>query len=197
MPSFWDQVKSIFQQAENSSPSQPLIHELISREENSLLDYERWKDTFAKRRLLDWLIDQYAVFKTNGRLDEAIDFLDTPSSKGFVLHFFQTKYSKEEATYFFDYLKELVLGLGYRSQISDRRVFSRNQWVETQERHYLKPRNSLVKDKLIEQKFGNITIELELRDDAVRNLRFRATIYQDALYKDADSFPSLMTALIA
>ncbi len=197
MPSLWSQVKSIFQQAEASSPSQPAIHEIISREEASLPAYERWKNTFAKRRLLNWLVDQYAVFKTQGRLDEAVDFLDTPSTKGFVVHFSQTQYTKEEATYFFDYLKEVVLGLGYRSQISDRRIFSRSQWVETQERHYLKPRNSFVKDELIEQKFGNITIELELRDDRVRNLRFRATIYKDALYKDANTFPALMMALLA
>ncbi len=195
MPSFWNQVKSVFQQAEQSSPTQPAIHEIISREVMREQAFERWKTTAAKERMLAWLQEQYRVFTGSGRQDEAVDFLDTPSTKGFVVHFFQTQYSKEEVIFFFDYLKELILELGYRSQISDRRIFSRKQWVETQERHYLKPRNNFTTGERINQKFGNITIELEFRDDAVRNLRLRATIYKDALYEEAHSFGALMMAL--
>lgn len=197
MPSFWNQVKSVFQQAEQSSPAQPAIHEVISREAASEVAYERWKNTAAKERMLAWLSEQHRVFKGRGRQDEAVDFLDTPSTKGFVVHFFQTQYSKEEVIFFFDYLKELILALNYRSQISDRRIFSRNQWVETQERHYLKPRNTFTAGEKIDQKFGNITLELEFRDDQVRNLRLRATIYKDALYEEADGFSALMAALVA
>ncbi|MEL6143589.1 MAG: hypothetical protein AAFU67_18460, partial [Bacteroidota bacterium] len=169
MASFWDQVKSIFQRAEESSPSNPAVHEMIERSNKELAAYQDWKRTLARKRLLDWLIDQYAVFRGKGQLDEAINFLDTPSSKGFVIHFYQTHYSKQEITHFFDYLKERVLELNYRTQISDRRVFNRKDWIETQERHYLKPRNSYVEGEPIEQRFGNITIELELRNDQVRN----------------------------
>ncbi|MEL6355873.1 MAG: hypothetical protein AAFQ37_02970 [Bacteroidota bacterium] len=197
MASFWDQVKSIFQRAEESSPSNPAVHEMIERSNKELAAYQDWKRTLARKRLLDWLIDQYAVFRGKGQLDEAINFLDTPSSKGFVIHFYQTHYSKQEITHFFDYLKERVLELNYRTQISDRRVFNRKDWIETQERHYLKPRNSYVEGEPIEQRFGNITIELELRNDQVRNLRLRATIYKDALYSDGESFRTLMMALSA
>lgn len=195
MPNFWDQIKAAFKSAEQSSPNEPVVHELIERSEKELLDYDRWKRTLARRRLLDWLVDQYAAFQAKGRLDESIAFLDTPSSKGFVIYFHQTQYSKTEVVHFFDYLKERVLELNYRPQISDRRIFNRNFWVEMQERHYLKPRNTYEEGIEIDQRFGNIMVELEFRDDKVHNLRLSATRYSDSLYNEGESFRSLMMAL--
>lgn len=195
MASFWEQVKSLFEQADKSTPAHPAVHELIERDEAELADYAQWKKTLAKLRLSDWLLDQYAIFINNGRLDQAIDFLDTPSSKGFVIHFHETNYSKREITHFFHYLKERIQSLEYRIQLSDRRIFSRSSWVETQERHYLKPCNTYVEGVPINQRFGNVTIELELRNDQVRNLRLRATTYKDALYKDGERFAGLMSAI--
>lgn len=195
MSNFWDQIKAAFKSAEESNPNEPVIHELIERSERELLDYDRWKRTLARRRLLDWLVDQYAVFQMKGRLDKSIAFLDTPSSKGFVVHFHQTQYSKQEVVHFFDYLKERVLELNYRPQISDRRIFNRRDWVEMQERHYVKPRNTYEKGIEIDQRFGNIMIELEYRNDQVYNLRLRATRYSDSLYNEGESFRSLMVAL--
>ncbi|PHI18828.1 hypothetical protein CEQ90_15870 [Lewinellaceae bacterium SD302] len=195
MASFWEQVKQLFERAEESSPAHPAVHEMIERGPEESADFDRWKNTLAKRRLIDWLMDQYAVYLSDGRQDRSIDFLDTPSSKGFVIHFHETNYTKAEVTHFFHYLKERVQSLEYRLQISDRRIFSRSGWVETQERHYLKPRNKYAEGEAINQRFGNITIELELRDDQVRNLRLRATIYKDALYREGENFGALMSAL--
>ncbi|WP_116106124.1 hypothetical protein [Lewinella sp. IMCC34191] len=201
MATFWQKITKLFAEAENSTPSDPAVHEMIERDEAELTDYARWKNTLARRRLFDWLTDQYALFQSGVSGDRAVDFLNTPSSKGFVIHFNETQYTKVEITHFFHYLKERVLELNYRTQISDRRVFSRADWVETQERHYLKPRTR--KQRLagpvarggLEQKFGNISIELELRDDLPWNLRLRATTYQDAQYSEPESFRALMVAL--
>ncbi len=66
MASIWQQVKELFERAEESSPAHPAVHELIERSSEEQLDYERWKDTLAKQRLLDWLLDQYAVFYPTG-----------------------------------------------------------------------------------------------------------------------------------
>ncbi|PPK88009.1 hypothetical protein CLV84_0972 [Neolewinella xylanilytica] len=201
MANFWQKITALFDSAEQSGPADPAVHEMIERDEAELQDYARWKRTLGRRRLLDWLTDQYAVQQTMGNGDRAVDFLDTPSSKGFVIHFSETQYTKPEITHFFHYLKERVLELNYRTQISDRRVYSRPDWVETQERHYLKPRTRTqrlagpVERGGLEQKFGNITVELELRNDVPWNLRLRATTYQDALYGEPESFRALLMAL--
>lgn len=195
MSGFWKQIKELFKQAEAGSPSNPTVHELIERSPAEKADYESWKKTLAKQRLLNWLMDQYAIHQVGGRLDSAIDFLNTPSSKGFVIHFHETNYSEREVTHFFHYLKEQVQALEYRLQISDRRIFPRANWVESQEKHYLKPRNKYVEGELINQRFGNITIELEKRNDRIHNLRLRATVYNDANYSEAASFDSLIGRL--
>ena len=192
---FWDQITNLFNRAEDSGPAAPTIHEMIERTDAEQADYDRWARTGGPQRLLDWLNEQYAIKLGKGRPDSSIDFLDTPSSKGFVIHFHQTNYTPAEVTHFFDYLKERVLALNYRTQISDRRIFPRNHWIETQERHYLKPRLERGNFTDVDQRFGNIMIENELRDDKAWNLRLRATTYQDAMYREAASFRALMVAI--
>ena len=207
MPDIWDYFRSLFKKAESSSPSQPLIHEVINRSAEEREDYEYWKGTLVRRRLRDWLNDQYAVFRVApGDIDEALDFLNTPSSKGFVIYFYKTRYSRRDARHFFDYLKEQMTGIGYRPQVSDLRTYHRPEWVETVERHYLKPRPFFSGDKnhqpdkpaeKFDQRYGNVTIELLLRDDQVHHLRFRATTYRDHLFKEAADFKDLMLNLLA
>ena len=200
MASFWNKITALFDAAAESSPSAPAVHEMIERDAETLADYEQWKKTLARRRLFDWITDQYARFLSKHPTDGGISFLDTASSKGFVIHFNELQYGPREIHHFFHYLKERVLTLNYRTQISDRRIFSRRDWVETQERHYLKPRTRKQRNRPIErggldQQFGNITIELELRNDRPWNLRLRATTYQDALYGAPESFRALLMAL--
>lgn len=193
---FWDSIANIFRQAEASTPSAPTIHELIERSPEEVTDYERWERTAGSRRLLDWLAEQYAVFLSSGPQDEAMAFLNTNSSKGFVIYITKTNYTREEMTHFFDFLKAKVLTLNYRSAISDRRIFPRRDWVETQERHYLKPIVDLTNPP-VNQGFGNIMIELELRNDVPHNLRLRATVYVDSMYRDAGNFGGLVDFLVS
>ena len=202
MDKLWSYFKNLFQQAEESSPSQPLIHEMIERSAEEWEDYQFWKETLVLRRLLNWLNEQYAIYRIRpDDIDEALDFLNTPSSKGFVVHFSQTGYSQRDVQHFFDFLKEQVLALKYRTQISDRRSYQRANWVETIERHYLKPglsiRSNQEEDGRFVQHFGNIMIELEHRNDRVHNLRFRATTYNDSLFKAPAEFGELMQGVLS
>lgn len=197
MADIWDYFKGLFKKAENSAPNQPLIHELIQRSEAEKEDYEFWKGTLVCQRMLNWLNEQYIIFRLEpDNIDEAVDFLDTPSSKGLVVHFSKTQYSVRDVTHFLDYLKEQVLRLNYRTQISDVRSYERKDWVETVQRHYLKPRPSQNDLGQFIQQFGNVMIELTLRNDQVFNLKFRATVYKDHKFQDADEFPKLMQSVL-
>ena len=199
MPDLWGYFKSLFNQSRQSSPSQPLVHEMIVRSAEERQDYAHWKETLVCRRLKDWLHDQYSAFLLSGSCrDESIDFLDTPSSKGFVIHFYKTRYSNRDVAHFFDYLKERVLAQEYKNQISDIRSYERPNWAETVQRHYLKPRplHSPEQQKL-PQRFGNVTIEYVSRDDRAHQLLFRATSYSDHLFQDAERFEGLMKALLS
>lgn len=197
MAGIWDYIKNIFQEVEESSPSNPAIHEMIERTAEEKVQYQQWLESLVKRRLVDWLDNQYAIFRvTPDDIDEAMDFLNTPSSKGFVIHFYKTNYNRKEVTYFFDFLKDQMKGLNYKVQISDTRTYNRKDWVETVERHYLKPRPQFEEGKKIDQRFGNVTIELVLRNDKLYQLKLQATSYRDHLYGEAEEFRDLMQAIL-
>lgn len=197
MANLWEYIKNLFQEAEQSSPSQPVVHKMIERTAAETEDFHQWKEGLVRRRFLGWLSDQYAIFQVLPvDVDEALDFLDTPSAKGFVIHFHKTNYTRREAVHLFDYFKERVLNLEYKTQLSDTRMYNRPQWVETTERHYLKPRPRFEAGKKMNQAFGNVMIELEFRNDQIYNLRFRATTYQDHQFEDAQEFKALMGALL-
>lgn len=194
----WKKIKNLFQSAEESSPSNPVIHQVIERSEAEKADYEQWKTMLVRRRIMNWLSNQYAIYRIEReRVDKALDFLDASSSKGFVIHFYQTNFSKKDVIYLLDYLKEQVLRLEYKVQVSDTRTYNRKNWVETSERHHLKPRtNHAPEIGKIDQKYGNITIEVTLRNDKVHQLKFQATSYKDHLFEDADDFKDLMQIIL-
>lgn len=202
MSDFWNYIKNIFSAAEESSAQQPLVHELIKRSEEDLKDYQQWKNSLACRRLFDWIHDQYAAYLIGpNKTDEAIDFLRTPSAKGFVIYFRKMKYSRLEIQHFFDLLKEKVKALGYRSYVSDTKIYPKGKWVENTQRHYLKPRASFeftAEDELkkMAQQFGNINIEMCIRDEEVWHLKFSATSYNDRMYEKAVDFGDLILALL-
>lgn len=197
MSDIWDYFKGLFKKAATSSPSQPLIHEMISRSEEEKQDYTFWKNTLVCKRLLNWLNEQYILFRANsGSKDRSVDFLNTPSSKGFVIYFHETRYSDRDIVHFFDFLKEQVLRLNYRTQISDVRTYERSQWVESVQRHYLKPRPGQNEKGQFLQRFGNIMIELTSRNDQLQHLKFRATTYKDYQYQEADPFEKLLQEVL-
>lgn len=200
MTDLWDYVKKLFSKAEESAPNQPLIHEVIKRSEEEKADRKHWQESLVCRRLKDWLGNQYAIFRVlPDDVDEALDFLDTPSSKGFVVHFYKTRYNSRDVTHFLDYLKEKVQALNYRIQVSDRRSYQRAAHAEMTERHYLKPRVGQYDpdNPKFKQRYGNVMIELIFRDDQPWQLKFSATTYRDSQFHEAEAFEELMQAVVS
>lgn len=197
MADFWKRISDWFKQEEVSSPSNPFIHELIERSPQEKEDLQFWQETLVRKRLSNWLNEQYAIFLLNPENhDESIDFLDTPSSKGFVIHLHHTQYSLRDARHFLDYLKNKVRTLGYRTQISDSRTYAKAEATETTERHYLKPNPKIIVGQKQEQKFGNITVSLVLRDNIPHQLFFQANTYQDRLFEEGLPFGKLFREVV-
>ena len=206
---WWQRIKATFAAAEDSGPAAPVDHAPLTRHRDRAEDYAQWRGGVVHERLLAWLAEQYANFLTDrGRVDEAVDFLDTPSSKGFVVHFAKTGYSLEEAEFFQLYLRERVLSRDYRTQVADARTYSRAGRTERTDRYYLKPRPNFAHPGgedvpmdvhtagQFDQQYGNVLIELVVRDDRPHHLRFSATVYHDRVYKDAEGFGGLMGVVL-
>lgn len=197
MANIWQQIRGLFQAAEASSPSQPAIHRLIERSQEEQQDYDFWKDTLVCDRLMNWISSQYAIYLVDEEaIDEGLDFLNTPSSKGFAVHFYRTQYSNRDVIHLLDHLKNRVqASLNYRKQISDMRTYNRPNWVESTQRHYLKPRLNFESDQALDQQFGNILIELVFRNDKPYQLKFQTTTYSDRQFAKAGTFKDLMNAV--
>ncbi len=197
MSDWWNSIKKIFQASEESTSSKPVLHTLIQRSPGFLLDLERWEQGVLCQRMLTWIEEQYTIYNSKtAKLDNTISFLDTPSSKGFAIHFYKTNYTSQEAEFLLDILKKRVQKENYHIQISDSRTYNRANWVERVDRHYLKPRIQFEDKSKINQLYGNILIELEYRNDQVYHLKFRATAYTDHLYQKGKAFQKLMTQII-
>jgi hypothetical protein len=198
----WKYVKDLFKEEAESSKLKPFIQEPLERSETEVESYEIWKRTLGKSRFLDWLNAQYALFKMSGEseIDRTIDFLNTPSSKGFVIHYDRQIHNHQDFVHLFDYLQERVLTMNYKKYMSDVRTYNqtRNQqnYVESIERHYLKPRFVVKEDNTFDQLFGNIKIELLIRNDVIKNFQFSATNYNDRNFAKADTFNDLMRELL-
>lgn len=198
----WKYFKDLFKAEAESSKLKPFIQEPLERSEAEIETYAIWKKTLGKRRLLDWLNAQYAMFTLSGEseIDRTIDFLNTPSAKGFVIHYDTQIHNHKDFVHLFDYLKERVLTMNYKKYMSDVRIYNQTRnnqnYVESIERHYLKPRFVVKEDKTFDQLFGNIKIELLLRNDVIKNLQFSATQYNDRSFAEADTFNDLMRELL-
>ena len=197
MASLWQQIINLFKAAENSSPSRPVIKKAIERTAAQQSDYDNWNKSLSKRRLLDWLHAEYVNYLVNPEhVDEAIDFIQVRATMGFAIHFHQTNYPLRDINHLFDYLKQQIQTTGYRPYSSDSRTYNRQNWVEQVDRHYLKPPINLREPgEKIDQKFGNITIELLFRNDKAYQLKFSATSYNDRNYKEAEDFNTLMNVV--
>lgn len=196
----WEYFKGLFKKSEESTATNPFIREAIERTDDEKSDYELWKRTRGREEILAFINQQYANFliepeKLNST---AIDFIDSISTKGFVMYFSERRDNLRDFTHLFDYLQERVLRLGYVAYMSDERTYNKELWVETIQRHYMKPsqrqRKSEDPNKFV-QLYGNVMIELFFRNNELANLKFRATNYNDHKFETAHNFSDLMRTI--
>lgn len=211
MSDLWKYLKNLFGNHGKSSAANPFSHEVLKMSMEEEIEFENWKKSIYKHRVIDFLHQEYSNFITNNTLDRSIDFLNTPSSKGFVIHCTISEFDSESLRHLFTYLKERVLTIPYRKYLSDEMTYEKNGKLERVERHYLKP--PIVKEEKSEmkiplattpikskrkfdQKFGNITIELISQNDVLSSLKFHATGYSDHLYMETAKFEGLMEIVL-
>jgi len=197
MADIWQYFKNLFQKAEHSSKTQPLLHDSIVRDTGEILAYEKWKNSLVKNQMITWIEREYGNFLNEGKTrDNSILFLDGVSTKGFAIHFSKLRYNANEITNLFDFFKEKILALNYKTYNSDKRTYVKGRFVESLSKHYLKPSlNNMLGTPPFNQEFGNISIELICQDDLPTTLKFSATSYNDRSYQKAKHFGSLMKHL--
>ncbi len=194
MSGVWDQIKRLFNQVEKSDSNQPVVHEIIQRSNLEQNFLSQFKLGITFRQILDWIRDEYKVRPQNksGNKKDHLQFVKTKGLSGFIIFFNQTNYTQEETIAFFDSLKAKILEENYVSYVSDSRAFVKDGNKEEVQRHYLKPSLRKSTEKLLPQLFGNINIELVLKNNKTQYLKFVATHYKDHLFQEVVPFEQLI-----
>jgi len=189
-------IKNLFQKQENGNA--PVLHEIISRTDAERHNYEVWKVNSHKDYLIGFLDKQIeSLWNDFPEESDSVFVINNAKSRGFLFSYQPIQATPAEFTHLFDYLKEQVLSLNYKLYISDVKHFSRQNYVETIERHYLKPRLQLPdKTSRANQQYGNITIEQTLHNDQPVHLKFICHPYTDRNYTESLPFQELIKAVL-
>lgn len=190
----WERIKTIFKEANESSFSNPIMHNILARSQSNKEEFIRWKDNGYDFHFFEWLKTANKNRISHATKDDHISFLDTPSKKGFVI--FLNKFIPiRNPEHIMDAIKERIQGLGYKVYVSDEKSYNSGVYIETLQRHYLKPPLNFEPDTKLSQLYGNISIELVLQNDHPKLLKFSTTTYQDHMFTNADTFDNLIQRL--
>ncbi|MEL6535288.1 MAG: hypothetical protein AAFQ98_07755 [Bacteroidota bacterium] len=170
-----------------------LWHEVIDRPEKEKASREAWAEQIPE--VLDTLSKSYHFKKMGIKAPWQVHLFDTANAKGFALSY-PNSLGELGFQHLFDLLKEQVLTMGYRQANSDRKISDKGRFVQTVERHYLKPGRQQFEPP-IDQRYGNVLIELVKENDDPRYIKVMVSMYNDRLYKPAAPFHEFLDLLFA
>lgn len=174
----------------------PILEEPLSRSPTDKQAYWHWLNEGAYRTLLSEVRKGYELKKKQvigGKLE--VHILKSNQSNGIAVTYPQ-QLSARVFQHFFDLLRDRAQNLGYQHYTSGRRVFDRTNYIETIDKHYLKPPRRGLKEPPFDQHYGNILIELIWIDRQPSFLRLMAHVYSDHLFSAPRTFDELLDHLL-
>lgn len=176
---------------------QPILQEMLNRSREKQESYEQWVQSGQKKLALSVIQQQYEAFQMSKGDNSKAVFLQTSQSKGFLYYFDEQVLTKKDFQHIFDDFKAQILPLNYTTYVSDVKHYTRANYVETIERHYLKPRfNWDEATNLSKQLYGNILIEHVLHDNHPKHLKLLCNYYSDRRWENPLPFEQLMNILL-
>ncbi|MFY0601334.1 MAG: hypothetical protein JXR03_16785 [Cyclobacteriaceae bacterium] len=171
----------------------PILHEVLKRSDAYLDQYDLWKDSSLPSELIGEIAESLRL-KAEGIIKNPnVHQFSGESSNGFAITY-NSDIDQMHFHFLFDLFAEKVKALDYRVSISDLIVTEKNGYVESKEKHYLKIKPA--EQTPIDQKFGNIVIELIRIDEVPSFIRLMANTYNDHLYKSPKKFKELAEYLL-
>lgn len=190
---FEDVVGKLFgkQQAD-----QPIIHEVMERTEVELGAYKAWKNSERRTDLVNDFDRAYSLKKQMVESSMEVHLLESQYSNGFAITY-NDQIPVDQFKHLFDFLKDQILDVGYKLAQADRRIKHKGQYEESIEKWYLKPLAEDLQASVIDQRYGNVLIELVSIDRKPSYLKLMANVYQDRLYTKALPFEELYNRIIS
>lgn len=162
------------------------VKEIIKRNESEQVAYHLWKLSDEREELIKEIATAYHLKKHQPESGIVIHHYKSIYANGFAIHY-HPLIGKKNFVHLFDYFKDKVTEMGYRGAGSDRQLINKRQYVETLERHYLKPQIQLNKHPA-DQQYGNVLVEHVAANRQPHFIKVIVNIYSDRLYKEPLSY---------
>lgn len=172
---------------------QPIqVHEVLHRSAGYIERYNSWKEMVDQQKIWNVLYhDIKAHLTATGGTGNV---LYTAYKGSHALAVFNS--AQEEIDHWkfrLDYLFEKAKVLGYRAQNNTLHMEEQKEDVITRELYYLKPPIAFEKPK--DQYWGNLKLELRLKNNQMDYLKIQTTYYNDFNFLQPRSFPELIDQL--
>jgi len=113
-----------------------------------------------------------------------------------ALFFYDPSIGPGNFRHLFDFIGERVLALGYHVTTSDQRTLQHPRYVETIQKHFLKPQpKDCPQTGRCNQRFGNVTVDMVSINGQPGFIRFFSNPFNDSIFTPADTFDELMEAV--
>ncbi len=190
MAFFEDVIGKLFGQEQSDAP---LISEPLKRSESFMEDYQRWVNSYKRKDLLNHFHTAYVLIEKGERSEHLLQ-LSTSRSNG-LLFYNSDSHDQPDFEFFFEWLGQQVKQLGYKKMNADTTTSERKGSIETIDRYYLKPKTDF-KNAPINQKFGNVLIELFKENGVNSRIKLLANNYSDRNYQKHYEFEFLAESLL-
>jgi len=191
MTYFKDIINKLFPQ--KLADNKVVLNDVINRSDGYVSRYKQWviDNTGKHFKEIEKSYQEKLINLDNSGL--SVHLLQSKYSNGIAISYDEEFYSKEEFSFLFDLVADKINQLEeYRKVNSDFIIKEKKTFIETKEKHYLKPSVSM-KGKIVDQQFGNILIEHILIDDKPNYIKLMANIYSDSLYSKPKEFETLIS----
>lgn len=188
----------IWEQLFPAQPNRPQIavKERLVRSPSYLNNYVEWKSSLRPQALINEVEKAYYYKRNQIQSFYQVHLLQTAPANGFALSY-HPHIGEKTFRFLFDYWRDTMLDLGYRLQNTDRHMREMPAYIQTTERHYLKPPVRQPQQSPLNQLYGNVLLEHVQINDSPSFLKVQVNIYADHLYTEALPFDDLATHLFS
>lgn len=168
------------------------VHEVLKRSPQFFRTYDRWKSSGKCDIQRNAILESYHNKLSHLHTSVDIEVYHSPYANGLIIY-----PHKDKEPVSFEFLMELIREMleheGYRLVHADRKIMEKGKQVSSLEKYYLKP--PLSPQTPIDQKFGNVILELSFLNHSPVKFKLLANVYSDRLYNEPRTFQDLITVL--
>jgi len=168
------------------------IHEVLKRSSHFNDSYDLWKSTQEAGDELRKVKDSYHDKILNKATAIDLEVYHSPYANGIIIYPRRDQ-KLISLAFLMEFIREKLELDDYRLVHADRRIKERGKMVMAVEKYYLKP--PLSAEIPIDQKFGNVILELSYENNTTSKFKMMANVYSDRLYHSPKTFEDLITLI--